>query len=154
MIPKQKKELMDKLRLLTIKRSSLGITYEKAKQIIISNKIKSKNDYYELCNIDNRLSKEPEMLFKGRFTNWIDYLSIERNYYDLSTCIKKVDQYLIIYPEMRKHNIELSVIVDEICKNDIRFPPSDLWIDYYSVKELDDIINIKNKKKKKVSNII
>ena len=86
-----KKELMDKLRLLTVKRSSLGITYEEAKQIIISNKITSKNDYYELCNRDNRLSKEPEMLFKGRFTNWIDYLSIERNYYDLLTCIKKVD---------------------------------------------------------------
>lgn len=149
-----KKELMDKLRLLTVKRSSLGITYEKAKQIIISNKITSKNDYYELCNRDNRLSKEPEMLFKGRFTNWIDYLSIERNYYDLLTCIKKVDQYLILYPEMRKHNMELSVIVEEICKNDKKFPPSDLWIDYYDVRELDDIINIKNKKKKKVSNII
>ena len=50
--------------------------------------------------------------------------------------------------------MELSVIVEEICKNDKKFPPSDLWIDYYDVRELDDIINIKNKKKKKVSNII
>lgn len=147
-------ELIDKLRLLTVKRSSLGITYEKAKQIIASNKITNKNDYYKLCDRDNRLSKEPEMLFKGRFTNWIDYLSIEQNYYDLSTCMKKVDQYLLQFPEMRKHDMELSVIVEKLCQIDKRFPPSDLWIDYYDVKELDTIINIKNKKKKKISNII
>ena len=66
-------ELTQKLRLKTIKRSALTTTYEKAKKIIADKNIKSKESYYELCERDNRLSKEPEIVFKGQFTNWIEY---------------------------------------------------------------------------------
>ena len=81
------------------KKTQLKITYEKARKIIAKKNIKSKEDYYELCEKDNRLTKEPEILFKGQFTNWIDYLSIERIYYDFETCKKKVNEYLVLYPE-------------------------------------------------------
>jgi hypothetical protein len=52
-------ELTQKLRLKTIKRTALATTYEKAIKIIADKNIKSKDSYYELCERDNRLSKEP-----------------------------------------------------------------------------------------------
>jgi superfamily II DNA or RNA helicase len=129
------------------KKTTLGTSYEKARKIIADKNIKKKESYYELCDIDNRLTKEPEIVFKGQFTNWIEYLSIERIYYDLETCKKKVDEYLLLYPEVKKI-INLSIISNELCKIDILFPPNGLWVEYYGVNDLRDIITIMNKKKK------
>src|SRR5690606_10337903 len=98
----------------------------------------------------NRLSKEPEVVFEGRFTNWIEYLSIERIYYDLETCKNKVDEYLSLYPEIKKHCLDLSIICKELCKIDVNFPPNDLWSEYYNVKYLTSIIVINKKKKKSI----
>ena len=141
-------ELTQKLRLKTIKRTVLATTYEKARKIIADKNIKSKESYYELCERDNRLSKEPEIAFKGQFTNWIEYLSIERVYYDLETCKNKVGEYLLLYPEIKKHYLDLSIVSNELCKIDALFPPNGLWVEYYNVKDLRDIITIINKKKK------
>ena len=141
-------ELTQKLRLKTIKRTALATTYEKARKIIADKNIKSKESYYELCERDNRLSKEPEIVFKGQFTNWIEYLSIERVYYDLETCKNKVRKYLLLYPEIQKHYLDLSVVSNELCKIDTEFPPNGLWVEYYNVKDLRDLITITNKKKK------
>lgn len=141
-------ELTQKLRLKTIKRTALATTYEKARKIIADKNIKSKESYYELCERDNRLSKEPEIVFKGQFTNWIEYLSIERVYYDLETCKTKVGEYLLLYPEIKKYYLDLSIVSNELCKIDILFPPNGLWVEYYNVKDLRDLITITNKKKK------
>ena len=140
-------ELTQKLRLKTIKRTAFGTTYEKARKIIADKNIKNKESYYELCEKDNRLSKEPEIVFKGQFTNWIEYLSIERAYYDLETCKNKVNAYLSLYPCIKKNYLELSIICHELCKLDPLFPPNGLWVDYYNVNELHNIIIITNKKK-------
>jgi len=142
-------ELTQKLRLKTIKRTALAITYEKAKRIIADKNIKSKESYYELCERDNRLSKEPEIVFKGQFTNWIEYLSIERVYYDLETCKNKVGEYLSLYLELKKHYLDLPFVSNELVKIDALFPPNGLWVEYYNVKDLRDIITITNTKKKK-----
>ena len=147
-------ELTQKLRLKTIKRTALATTYEKARKIIADKNIKSKESYYDLCDRDNRLSKEPELAFKGQFTNWIEYLSIERVYYDLETCKNKVGEYLLLYPEIKKHYLDLSIVADELCKIDVLFPPNGLWVEYYNVKDLRDIITITNKKKKSSSDIL
>ena len=147
-------ELTQKLRLKTIKRTALATTYEKARKIIADKNIKSKESYYELCERDNRLSKEPEIVFKGQFTNWIEYLSIERVYYDLEICKNKVGEYLLLYPEIKKHYLDLSIVSNELCKIDILFPPNGLWVEYYNVKDLRDIITITNKKKKSSSDIL
>ena len=142
-------ELTQKLRLKTIKRTELvTTTYEKARKIIADKNIKSKESYYELCERDNRLSKEPEIVFKGQFTNWIEYLSIEHVYYDLEICKNKVGEYLLLYPEIKKHYLDLSIVSNELCKIDVLFPPNELWVEYYNVKDLRDIITITNKKKK------
>lgn len=147
-------ELTQKIRLKTIKRTALATTYEKARKIIADKNIKSKESYYELCERDNRLSKEPEIAFKGQFTNWIEYLSIERVYYDLETCKNKVGEYLLLYPEIKKHYLDLSFLSNELVKIDALFPPNGLWVEYYNVKDLRDIITITNKKKKSSSDIL
>ena len=140
-------ELTQKLRLKTIKRTTLTTTYESARKIIADKNIKSKESYYELCKIDNRLSTEPEIVFKGQFTNWIEYLSIERVYYVLEICKNKVNDYLLLYPEIKKHYLDLSIVCNELCKIDEMFPPNGLWIEYYNVNDLQNIINVKKKSK-------
>lgn len=140
--------LTQTLRLKTIGRNALDISYEKAKRIIAEKGIKNKEAYYELCEQDIRLSKEPDILYKGQFTNWIDYLSIERIYYDLPTCKQKVNDYLKLYPELKKHYLNLSIIIKELLKLDNKFPPNGLWTDYYNISDLNNIIIIFNKKKK------
>ena len=139
--------LTQKLRLKTISRSSLGITYEKARKIISEKSVSSKKDYYDLCDRDIRLPKEPENHFKGKFTNWIEYLSIPRIYYDLETCKNKATEHLLKNPELKKNYMNLSVVCSELCKMDRMFPHCDLWVDYYNMKELSNIIIITNKKK-------
>jgi superfamily II DNA or RNA helicase len=141
-------DLTDKLILKTVKRTTLATTYEKARKIIINENIKSKEDYYELCERDNRLPINPEEQFKSKFTNWIEYLSIERVYYNLEICKNKVSEYLLLYPEIKQHYLNLSILSNELCKIDDLFPPNGLWVEYYNVKDLRDIITITNKKKK------
>jgi len=141
------KSILLNLLELENKRTALATTYEKARKIIADKNIKSKESYYELCEIDNRLSKKPEIVFKGQFTNWIEYLSIERVYYDLETCKNKVGEYLLVYPEI-KNITDLSIVSNELCKIDALFPPNGLWVEYYNMKDLRDIITIANKKKK------
>ena len=141
-------ELTKKLRLKTTRRTALSTTYEKARKIIADNNVKSKENYYELCERDNRLSKDPEIKFKGKFTNWIDYLSIKREYYDLETCKNKINEYFSLYSDLKKCHLELSSICTELCKIDQMFPPNGLWTDYYNVTELQDIIIASPHKKK------
>lgn len=140
-------ELTQKIRLKTIKRTALATTYEKARKIIADKNIKSKESYYELCERDNRLPINPDEQF-AKFTNWIEYLNIERVYYDLETCKNKVGEYLLLYPEIKKHYLDLSIVSNELCKIDSSFPPNGLWVEYYNVNDLRDIITITNKKKK------
>jgi len=131
------------------KRMSKNMTYNDAKKIIAKQNMNNKEKafYYDLCDKDDRLSKEPEILFKGEFINWIDYLSIERKYYNLETCKIKIDNYLTQYPELKKNHLNLSLIVNELCNKDKMFPPNDLWADYYNVKNIHEIIIIKPRKK-------
>ena len=146
-------ELTQKLRLKTIKRTALATTYEKARKIIADKNIKSKAGYFELCDTDNRLSKEPEEVFKGHFKGWLDYLSIEQIYYDLETCKSKVKEYLGLYPDIRRHHNDLVSINIDLCKLDKLFPPVGLWTDYYNAKDLQHIIVI-NIRKKRISTTI
>ena len=140
-------DLTEKIILKTTKRTELYTTFEKTKEIILNKNIKSKESYYEFCKKDIRLPEEPEIVFKSKFRDWIDYLSIDRIYYDFSTCKKKVNEYLLKYQELNKSYFDLTKIVNNLCNLDEQFPPIGLWIDYYNVQNLSDIIILKNKKK-------
>lgn len=118
----------------------LGFTFDKAKKILSTKNIKSKEDYYKLCDVDNRFNKDPEGLFKHLFTNWIDYLNIKNIYYDLSTCKVKVKEYIRQNKDLSKYYLNLDLMCKELCKLDRLFPPDDLWREYYNVVDLNVII--------------
>ena len=130
-------KLTQELRLKTVKRCALGTSYEKAKKIIAENNIKTKEDYYALTLRMNKLPDDPEMAYKGVFTNWIDYLSIDRVYYDLKTCKTKVQEYLANETSI---DFELTNITKNLKSLDNKFPPCDLWCDYYDINDLTEII--------------
>lgn len=140
--------LTTKLKLRTVKRVSICTSYEKAKQIIVDKNIKTKEEYFELCKIDNRLTSEPELLYYGKFISWINYLSVPTIYYQADTCKKKVSEYIELYPELNKHYLDLSIVSKKLCDLDSNFPPYDLWVEYYNLTELCEIITLKNLKKK------
>jgi superfamily II DNA or RNA helicase len=140
-------ELTDKILLKTINRNKFKVSYEKAKQIIKNNNIKSKTEYYNLCDKDIRLSKEAELTYKDKFINWIDYLGIERIYYDIETCKNKIHEYLLKNKDKIINNIDLALIKKNLCEIDNNYPPSDIWLDYYNIKSLSDIIILINNKK-------
>ena len=146
-------ELTQKLKLKIIPRYINDISYEKAK-LINKEKLtdKSKKAYYELCNQDSRLSKNPEEKYKNIF-DWIDYLNIEKIYYDINECKNKINEYLILYPNIKQNNLDLSFICNELCKLDNKFPPNDVWCEYYQVNNLNKIIKIILDKKNKGLNI-
>jgi superfamily II DNA or RNA helicase len=139
-------ELTQKLRLKTINRTALGTTYEKARKIISEKSVRSKKAYYELCDRDIRLSKEPEVLYKEKFTNWVDYLGIPMVYYDFETCKKKVTEYLTASPELKRNYMDFAFLCNELCKLDPMFPASDLWVDYYPVKNIGELISFPKQK--------
>ena len=142
-------ELTQTLRLKTRGRFAINsISYEKAKKIIIENNVKTKEEYNELCERDYRLSKDPETIFGNNFTTWIDYLSIENIFYNIDECKEKIKNYLLKHDELKKYYMNLSMVTNELCKKDSSFPPHDLWIEYYNLKSLEDIIIIKNNKKR------
>jgi len=131
------KQLEHELRLKTVKRCALGTSYEKAKKIIAEHNVKTKEDYYALTLRLNKLPDDPETAYKGVFTNWIDYLSIERVYYDLKTCKSKVAEYLANETSI---DFELTNIAKNLKSLDNKFPPCDLWCDYYDINDLTEII--------------
>ncbi len=142
-------ELSNKLLLKTIKRQNLHtyLNYEKAIELIKNKLIKNKEEYYEYCKIENRLPKEPEIIYKDKFTNWINYLSIQRVYYDLDTCKKRINELLINNPEI-KNTMDISVICSKLCELDNNLPDKNLWYDYYNINNINDILNIRIKRKK------
>lgn len=146
-------ELTKKLILKTRPRPRCD-TQEKVMRIIREQpiKINSKKLYYELCSKDVRLPLNPDEIFKGNF-DWIYFLSIERTlYYTLDKCKEMCGIYLKKNPEIKKH-LDLSSTCKELCELDDKFPPNDLWVEFYKVKQLSEIIKISSSPKKRCVNL-
>lgn len=141
-------ELTQQIRLKTVKRSSLAITYEQAKRILAQKHVVSKEAYWQLCSKDVRLPFDPSERFGAQFIGWIDYLGIDRSaYYDLATCKAKIKEYMATNSEI-KMQLKLSDTCEQLCKLDKMFPPVGLWTDVYETTTLFSIIgNIAHKKK-------
>jgi len=140
-------ELTHKLRLKTTKKNALGTSYEKAIKIIANKNIKSTQEYFQLCDQDNRLFKEPQVVFKDKFTNWFDYFSLDRDdYYDFQSCKSKIKQYLHSNTTLKDHYLDLFKICNLVCQQDSKFPPAEFWVECYGVKDLRELIDIPKKK--------
>lgn len=149
-------EWTKQIRLKTIPRTALQTTYERARRIIAQyratgHRVNSKKDYYELCDRDVRLPKCPEKTFKNQFTDWIHYLIIPRTYYDVDQCVCQVKIYLDANPGLYTCFRDLDRVVCMLCEQDAMFPPSDLWADYYNVRNLSEIIQLSSPFRKKKS---
>ena len=134
-------EITQRLRLNTIQRSAFGLTYAKAKTLVATKHIMSKQEYSVSCLQDIRLPLDPETTFHGQFTDWVDYLSFKGDYYDLETCKQKVAEYIREDNELTQQCLNLIEMSRILCTLDVLFPPHDLWVDYYKT-ELDALLNI------------
>ena len=142
-------KLTDEILLKTVHRNILDITYEKAKRIILEKNIISKSQYFRECENDIRLNPQPDVYYKGKFKSWIDYLSIPLKYYNLQECRERVQYYLKNHPELQTYYLDMGFITKRLCEMDDNFPPEDLWVDYYGIKNLNEIIIFNYIKKKK-----
>jgi superfamily II DNA or RNA helicase len=136
-------ELTRQLKLHTIKRQVIGTTYEKAKKILAKKNIKSKEEYYSLCEKNCRLPEDPKTHFKDKFVNWVDYLNIRKDcYYDFETCKIKIQEYL----KLNNNNIaiELNNIIDSLHRLDNKVPVSEFFCDFYNIRDLSNITNFSN----------
>ena len=131
---------------LVFLKSSPDLTYSNCIQIIrnLEHKPMTRKEYYNLCHIDKRLSLEPNNIFGAKF-DWIEYLSIDRDlYYDIDECKIKIQQLLKTNPIF--NNKLPSTIIEELCKSNNKFPPNDLFLDYYKVP-ISELIKKINKPK-------
>ena len=135
------------LRLRTDTRSSFGVSYDKAKKIISEKKISNKEEYYKLCEKDVRLQVEPDLFYRETFKGWIDYLSIPKIYYDLESCKKKIEEYIRVNPNLKNYYHDTAYICNKLCELDSRFPSSELWIDYYNIRQIKELIVISKPKR-------
>lgn len=127
-----------------------GIGYEAAKNIIRQHNIKTKDEYFILCQTEPLLPTDPEITFRGKFS-WIDYLNIARNYYELEECKEKINYYLLKTPTLKNNYFDLSLICHALCQLDDKFPPHGLWVDYYAdrnITSLHELITLSIRRKR------
>ena len=125
-----------------------GISCRKAMEIIKDYKIMTKERYYEICEQDPRLPKDPESVYDN-FPGWIEYLQIPRsNYYEkLQHCMEAINKIRKLYANEIK---EMKDNLDEIynfCKTKDEKLPA-LPCDYYKlqgIRNMGDIITINKK---------
>ena len=114
-------------------------SYDRVKSFISGNCF-TKEDYRLLCESNNNLPLDPEKYYNHFFRGWIDFLSILEIYYDLEMCKLRVKE--LMTPDIRKKDYS------DMCKllkeQDNNFPPSDLWMEYYNVNTIKDIIPFSN----------
>jgi predicted helicase len=132
--------------LKSIPRENFTISYEKAKTIIKNYNIINLEEYYKICEKDNRLSINPKE-FYNNWINWIDYLSIDKNiYYNLDTCKLKIKKYRKIITINLLNYYETCV---NLYSHDAKFPPPGLWNDFYNLDNLNVLFKLKIQKFKK-----
>ena len=137
---KQDVKLTEEIRLYTMTRLAAGTSYGRAREIIADHKLKSKEEYYKLCDIDARLHRNPEDVYSGNFTNWVDYLSIPRTYYTLDECKNRITR-----GDIKINMLDLNATCIALCERDPMFPPAGLWVDYYGVLNINNIITVKKR---------
>ena len=135
-------EMTRRLRLKTTPRTTLG--FETVRKMLAERNIRSIEEYNELCDHDVRFPRDPEQTFGHLVArwSWVHYLGIPSTFYEIDVCRQKCAEYLEAHSEIRTKLLDVSVVCVDLCKIDPMFPPLGLWVDYYGVNELSDIIEI------------
>lgn len=141
--------LTDKIRLKTVRRLALGITYKKAQQIIVAKCIRTKEQYIQECANDARLAFDPQIVYREKFKSWFEYLGHTRDmYYDLNTCRQKIKEFQKENPEMLLRKLDIATCLNRLSSKDPMFPPEGMWPDCYGIA-IEDIMPIRHATKKK-----
>jgi hypothetical protein len=150
-----KTKMFDYLQYVREQKAS-GTTFQQAKKIIATKNIRSREEYNLLCETDTRLTRDPETAFQGQFKGWTDYWGIDKSrYYDLETCKMKAAQMLRDEPTIKGDGLDLSRVCQRLCDRDEQFPPNELWVEFYGVKDLREIMDVSvNKKRKTTSDVV
>jgi len=143
-----KTKMFDYLQYLQGQKAS-GTTFQQAKKIIADKNIRSREEYDLLCEKDSRLTRDPETAFQGQFKGWTDYWGIDKSrYYDLETCKTRAAQILRDEPTIKGDGLDLSRVCQRMCEKDGNFPPNELWVEFYGVKDLREIMDVSPNRKR------
>jgi hypothetical protein len=149
-------DLLQTLKLRTWRRADLDLTYEKAKKIVAEKKIMSKDEYFEWCKTDARLHENPQEFFRGQFVSWVDYLGIPDKYFTLEECKNRIIEICKKSPHIfLPYRLDKAGLCEKLKELDDNFPPPGLWVDYYKINSISDIIynGIFEQKKRKTVQI-
>jgi superfamily II DNA or RNA helicase len=149
-------DLLQTLKLRTWRRADLDLTYEKAKKIVAEKKIMSKDEYFEWCKADARLHENPQEFFRGQFVSWVDYLGIPDKYFTLEECKNRIIEISKKSPHIfLPYRLDKAGLCEKLKELDDNFPPPGLWVDYYKINSISDIIynGIFEQKKRKTVQI-
>lgn len=132
------------IKVKTLNRMSLDTTYVKAKQINKHYNIRSIKEYNDYCSKDYRLPLDPVALYGAKFSNWIDYLGIDRTqYYELTECKKIIKEKTKNITTFNKDDI-----IKQLCDIDPKMPYYDIILDFYKLKNITDLFTGGNMRKK------
>jgi predicted helicase len=136
-------ELKKFINFQTIARDNITLNYNQAKKLLYNKNIKTKNDYYILCDSDKRFYTNPNFYFEN--FNWVDYLNIPKIYYDLNLCKNKIVEYITMNENLKKGSYDFLIM--QLCNLDKNFPPFDFWLDYYEIDDITLLFNVYKKSK-------
>lgn len=130
--------ICEKIKFKIFNREALGcMTYANAKKYLCDKQCKTKQEYVEKFRNNSRLSMDPEN-FYGSIFNWKDYLSIpEHTYYNKSECIEKIQHYSYLFD--CNFYTDYSKVCDLLHERDFKFPPTNMWLNFYEIKQFDEI---------------
>lgn len=118
------------------------MSYDKAKKILAAKKFNNKHDYIEFTKIDNRFDEHPDELYNETWKNWCDYLSIDAAQYytraELNDVINKNSS------ELKKFITPVEKI--QFLQTDNKIPQYDIIIDFYKLKNIDELFPKKTNK--------
>jgi superfamily II DNA or RNA helicase len=135
-------EITRRLRLKTTPRTTIG--FEAIRKMLADRNIRSIEQYNDLCECDIRFPRDPEKTFGHLVArwSWVYYFGIQSTFYAIDVCRQKCIDYLEERSDIRTKVLDISVVCEELCKIDAMFPPLGMWVDYYGVNDLSDIIPI------------
>ena len=112
------------------------LTYKTAKNILKNYNIKNKEEYFNLCENNNILPKEPIIYFNKKFIGWINYLNIEtNNYYTFNECQQIINS---LYNSIYIYNIYDLIL--NLYKTNKKIIHPDFFCELYKINKHKDII--------------
>lgn len=135
-------EFTQRLRLKTRMRSSLTMSFEKLREVVKKAQVFSKEEYWQLCETDYRLPKDPENMYKGQFTNWIEFFGLDfSQFYSLEESKRKATEMIAKSPHLRTYKMDYVGLCSQLRLQDSKFPPSGLWCELYKIPDLNSLFD-------------